>query len=57
MLNMFSQEDGRKLVIKSMRKDASDIYSCVASNVVGQVMVESKIDVLPAGKVFQFGVS
>jgi len=49
MINMFSQDDGNTLVIKSMRKDASDTYSCVASNIVGQVSDDTKIKVLPPG--------
>lgn len=53
MINMFTKEDGKILVIESMRQDASDTYSCVASNVVGQAVVDSQINVLPSGKAKQ----
>ena len=49
MINMFSQDGGNALMIKSMRKDASDTYSCVASNIVGQAAGDTKIEVLPPG--------
>lgn len=50
MVNIFSKENGRLLVIRSMREDASDVYSCVASNAAGQAAVDSSINVIPSGK-------
>ena len=48
-INMFTKKDNSILVIREMKNDASDTYSCVATNVAGQQSVGSKITVLPPG--------
>ena len=48
-LNMFVKKESSILVIKSIKADASDAYSCVATNVAGQDTATTKITVLPQG--------